>query len=194
VPLLFSTRQLFFSRHVAVSGVRWAADGFPKAYDHKYLSDHRLDRFDHRLNRFDYRLSKRCSALGCINTLADWSTFNSAAGTVGNSHPHSRACIESNTHSYADSEPDTITEPSTCRNASPTFAPPQIASHTVRAIRVYDDTGNVIGTHEHRGDFKELSSLDPEEFWKLVAEPQGPAEDRLSGLPAMECRRRFRRR
>jgi hypothetical protein len=144
-----------FSRHVAVSGLRWTADGFPKACDHKYLSDHRLDRFDHRLDRFDYRLSKRCSALGCINTLADWSTFNSAAGTVPNSHPHSRACIKSNTHSYADSEPDTITKPSTCRNASPTFTPPQIASHPVRAIRVYDDAGNVIEMHESKGDFKE---------------------------------------
>jgi hypothetical protein len=144
-----------FSRHVAVSGLRWTADGFPKACDHKYLSDHRLDRFDHCLDRFDYRLSKRCSALGCINALADWSTFNSAAGTVPNSHPHSRACIKSNTHSYADSEPDTITKPSTCRNASPTFTPPQIASHPVRAIRVYDDTGDVIERHEHAGDFKE---------------------------------------
>src|SRR5258708_46362 len=91
-----------------------------------------------------------------INSLADWSTFNSASGTVPNSHPHSRACIKSNTHSYADSEPDTITKPSTCRNASPTFTPPQIASHPVRAIRVYDDAGNVIERHEHAGDFKEL--------------------------------------
>jgi hypothetical protein len=139
-------------RHVAVSGLRWTADGFPKACDYKYLSDHRLDRFDHRLDRFDYRLSKRCSALGCINTLADWSTFNSVGGTVPNSHPHSRACIKSNTHSYPDSEPDTITKPSTCWNASPTFTPPQIASHPVRAIRVYDDAGSVIETHEHAGD------------------------------------------
>ena len=126
-------------------------DGFPKACDHKYLSDHRLDRFDHHLDRFDYRLSERCSALGCINTLADWSTFNSAAGTVPSSHPHSRACIKSNTHSYADSESDTIIKPSTCRNASPTFTPPQIASHPVRAIRVYDDAGSVFATIRRRG-------------------------------------------
>jgi hypothetical protein len=144
-----------FSRHVAVSGLRWTADGFSKAYDHKYLSDHRLDRFGHRLDRFDYRPSKRCSALGCINSLADWSTFNSAAGTVPNAHPHSRACIKSNTLSYADSEPDTITKPSTCRNASPTFTPPQIASHPVQVIRVYDAAGNVVETHEHKRDFKE---------------------------------------
>jgi len=143
-----------FSGHVAVSGLRWTADGFPKACNHKYLSDHRLDRFDHRLDRFDYRLSKRCLALGCNNTLADRSTFNSAAATVPNSHPHSRACIKSNTHSYADSESDSITKPSTCRNASPAYTPPQIASHAVRPIRVYDDTGNVIQTHEHKGDFK----------------------------------------
>jgi len=163
VPLwVGGSQQLFvlhaatiFSRHVAVSGLRWTADGFPKACDHKYLSDHRLNRFGHRLDRFDYRPSKRCSALGCINSLADWSTFNPAAGTVPNAHPHSRACIKSNTHSYADSEPDTITKPSTCRNASPTFTPPQIASHPVPVIRVYDATGNVIETHEHKGDFKE---------------------------------------
>jgi hypothetical protein len=126
--------------------------GFPKAFDHKYLFDHRLDRFDHRLDRFDHRLSKRCSALGCINTLADWSTFT-AAGTVPNSDPHSRACIKSNTHSYADSELDTITKPSTCRNASPTFAPPQIALHPVRVIRVCDTAGSE--TYEHKGEFKE---------------------------------------
>jgi len=151
VPPLFSTRQRFFSRHVGVSGLRWTFDGFPKACDHKYLSDHRLDRFDHRLDRFDYRRSKRCSALGCINTLADWSTFNSGAGTVPNSHSHSRACIKSNTCSYADSEPGTITKPSTCRNASPTSTPPQVASYPVRAIRVDDEAGNVIETHRHTG-------------------------------------------
>jgi hypothetical protein len=125
--------------------------GFPKACDHKYLFDHCLDRFDHRVDRFDHRLSKRCSALGCIDTLPDWSTFKSAAGTVPNSYPHSRACIKSNTHSYADSEPDTITRPSTCRNASPTFTPPQIALHPVQVIRVYDADGNLIETHEHAG-------------------------------------------
>lgn len=103
--------------------------GFPKACDHKYLFGHRLDRLDHRVDRFDHCLSKRCSALGCINTLADWSTFKSAAGTVSDSHPHSRACIKSNTHSYADSEPDTITKPSTCASASPAPTPPSIASH-----------------------------------------------------------------
>jgi hypothetical protein len=27
------------------------------------------------------------------------------------------------------------------------------------AIRVYDETGNVIETHEHKGDFKEWSSF-----------------------------------
>ena len=106
--------------------LKMTCHGFPKACDHKYLFDHRLDRFDHRLDRFDHRLSKRCSALGCINTLADWSTFKSAAGTVPNSHFHSRACIKSNTHSYAAFEPDTITKPSTCRKASPTFTPPPI--------------------------------------------------------------------
>ena len=124
--------------------------GFPEARDHKYLFDHRLDRFDHRLDRFDHRRSKRCSALGCINTLADWSTFT-AAGTVPHSDPHSRACIKSNTYSYADSEPGTITKPSTCRNASPTSTPPQVASYPVRAIRVDDEAGNVIETHRHAG-------------------------------------------
>jgi hypothetical protein len=106
--------------------------GFPTPCDHKYLFNHRLDRFDHRLDRFDHHLSERCSALGCINALANWfaaiqSTFKSAAGTVANSHPHSRACIKSNTHSYADSQPDTITKRSTCRHALPTFTPSQIA-------------------------------------------------------------------
>jgi len=127
--------------------------GFPKAGDREYLFDHRLDGFDHRLDRFDHRLSKRCSALGCINALADWSTFKSAAGTIPNAHPHSRACIESNTHTYADCEPDTISKPSTCRNASPTFTPPQIALHPVRVIRVYDAAGSVIKKREHTGDF-----------------------------------------
>jgi hypothetical protein len=129
--------------------------GFAKACDHKYLFDHRLDRFDHRLDRFDHRRSKRYPALGCINTLADWSTFNSAAGTVPNSHPHSRACIKSNTHSYSDSQPDTITKRSTCQNASPTFTPSQIALHPVRVIRVYNASAAVIETLEHKGDFKE---------------------------------------
>ena len=129
--------------------------GFPKACDHKYLFDHRLGRVDDRFDRSGRRLGKRCSALGCINTLADWSTFKSAAGTVPKSHRHSRTCIKSNTRSYTDSEPDLITNPPTCGNASPTLTPPQIASHPVRVIRVYDDADNVIETHEHTGDFKE---------------------------------------
>jgi hypothetical protein len=124
--------------------------GFPKGCDNKYLFNHRLDRFNHRLDRFDHRLSEICSALGCINTLADWSTFKSAAGTVSDSHSYSRAYIKSNTDSYPDSEPDTITKRSTCRNASPTFTPSQIALHPVRVIRVYDDAGNVIETREHK--------------------------------------------
>ena len=104
---------------------------FPKGCDNNYLFNHRLDRFNHRLDRFDHGLSEICSALGCINTLANWfaaiqSTFKSAAGTVPNSHSHS-ACIKSNTRSYPDSDPDTITKPSTCRKASPTFTPPPIA-------------------------------------------------------------------
>jgi len=132
--------------------------GFPEACDHKYLFDHRLDRFDHRPDRCGHRLSKRCPAPGCINTLADWSTFT-AAGTVPNSDPHSRACIKSNTHSYADSEPDTITKRSTCWNASPTFAPPQITLHPVQVIRVCDAAGNVIESHEQKGEFKEWRDL-----------------------------------
>jgi len=129
LPLLLSTRQRFSPRHIDVSSLRWTAHGFPKACDHKYLFNHRLDRFDHRLDRFDHRLSKRCSALGCVNTLADWSTFKSAAGTVSNSHSYSLASIKSNphTHSYADSEPDTITKPWIYASASPTSTPPPIA-------------------------------------------------------------------
>jgi hypothetical protein len=127
--------------------------GFPKTCDHKYF-DRRFDRFDYRFDRFKHHLSKGCSALGCINTLADWSIFKPAAGTIPNSHPHSRACIKSNTRSYADSEPDTITKSSTCRNA-PTLTPPPIALHPVRVLRIYDEASNVIETHEHKGDFKE---------------------------------------
>ena len=141
-------REMIFLASRRRFRLRMNCHGFPKACDHKYLFDHRLDRFDHRLDRFDHPLSKRCSALGCINTLADWSTFKSAAGTVPNSHSHSRACIKSNTHSYADSQPDTITKRSTCRHASPTFTPSQIALHPVRVIRVYNADGNVIETHE----------------------------------------------
>jgi len=129
--------------------------GFTKTCDHKYLFDHRPDRFGHRVNHFDHRFGKRCSTLGCINTLADWSTFKSAAGTVPKSHPHSRACIKSSTHSYGNSEPDTITKPSTCWNTPPTFTPPQIALHPVQVIRVYDPVGNVIEAHKHKGYFKE---------------------------------------
>jgi len=123
--------------------------GFPKACDYKYLFNHRLDRFDRRLNRFDHLVSKRCSALGCINTLVDWSTFKCAAGTVPNSYSHSRACVKGNSGSYADSEPDTITKPSTCWNASPTFTPPQIALHPVRVscIRCGWQRNE---THEHK--------------------------------------------
>ena len=130
--------------------------GYPKACDYKYLFDHRLDRFDRRLDRFDHLVSKRCSALGCINTLADWSTFKCAAGTVPNSYSHSRACVKGNSDSYADSEPDTITKPSTWRNASPTFTPPQIASHPVRAIRVYDDTGDCDRNAQPQGRFQRV--------------------------------------
>jgi hypothetical protein len=75
------------------------------------LNNHRLDRFDHHLDSFDHRLSKRCSAIGCVDTLADWSTFKSGAGTVSDYHSYSLASIKSNPHSYADSEPDTITKP-----------------------------------------------------------------------------------
>src|SRR5258708_27898104 len=90
-----------------------------------------------------------------INSLADWSTFNSAAGTVPNAHPNSRSCIKSNTHNYADSEPDTITKPSTCRNASPTFTPPQITSHPVQVIRVSYEAAKLVDTLEHQVRFQE---------------------------------------
>ena len=111
---LFASRRRFW--------LKINCHGFPKACDHKYLFNRRLDRFDHCL-------SEICSALGRINTLADRSTFKPAAGTVSDSHSHShsRACIKSNTHSYPDSEPDTITKPSTCPSASPTSTPPPIA-------------------------------------------------------------------
>src|SRR5262249_41105824 len=157
------TRRSSFALHVGNANfpasrrrfrLKMNCHGFPKACDHKYLFNRRLDRFDHRIDRFGHRLSERCSALGCINTLGDWSTFKSAAGTVPNSYPHSRACIKSNTHSYVDSEPDTITKSSTCRNASPTFTPPQIALHPVQVIRVCEEAGNVIESHDRAGDFK----------------------------------------
>lgn len=32
-------------------------------------------------------------------------------------------------------------------------------SGSARALRVYDEEGNVIETHEHRGDFKEWSAI-----------------------------------
>jgi len=143
-----------FSRRLAVSGLRRTAHGFQTPCDHKYLFNHRLDRFDYRLDRFDHRRSQRCSAFGCVNAFTDWSTFKSTSGTVPNSHSHSRACIKSNTHCYADAEPNTITKPSTRRNASPTFTPSQIALHPVRVIRVYDEQGNLIETRDHKGDFQ----------------------------------------
>ena len=31
------------------------------------------------------------------------------------------------------------------------------AAHMIAVIRVYDEAGNVIETHEHKGDFKEAS-------------------------------------
>ena len=149
--LICSSRK---ARNFPASGHRFRfkmnCHGFPKACDHKYLFDDRLDRFDHRLDRFDHRLSKRCSALGCINTLADRSTCNSLAGTVSDSYPHSRACLKSNTRSYADSESDAIAKPSTCRNASPAFTPPQIALRLAQVIRVYRATGNVIEPYKTR--------------------------------------------
>ncbi len=125
---------MIFSRHVAVSGVRWTAHGFPKARDHERLFDHPVDRFNHRLDRYDDRLSEICSAFGCVNTLADWSTFKSDTGTVANSHSYNRACVKSNTHSYRDSDPDTVTNASTCANASPTSTSPSIVLHPVRLI------------------------------------------------------------
>jgi hypothetical protein len=30
-----------------------------------------------------------------------------------------------------------------------------LAAHMIAVIRVYDEAGNVIETHEHKGDFKE---------------------------------------
>jgi hypothetical protein len=138
--------------------------GFPKACDYKYLFNHRLDRFDRRLNRFDHLVGKRCSALGCINTLADWSTFKCAAGTVPNSYSHSRACVKGNSGSYADSEPNTITKPSTCWNASPTFTPPQIALHPVRVscIRCGWQRNE---THEHKAFATSLSHSDEQNIY-----------------------------
>jgi hypothetical protein len=123
---------MIFSRHVAVSSVRLTAHGFPKARDNKRLFDHRVDRFNHRLDRYDHHLSEICSAFGSVNTLADWSTSESDTGTVANSHSYSRACIKSNTHSYRDSEPDTVTNRSTRANASPTSRSPSIVVHRVR--------------------------------------------------------------
>jgi len=149
------TATRIFPGHVALFRLKMNRHGFTKTCDHKYLFDHYPDRFGHRVHCFDHRFGKRCSTPGCTNTLADWSTFKSAARTVPKSHPHSRAGIKSNTHSYGDSEPDTITKPSTCWNAPPTFTPPQIALPPVHVMRVYDAGGNVIETHEHKGDFKE---------------------------------------
>ena len=128
--------------------------GFPKACDHKYLFNDRLDRFDYRLDRFDHRRSQRCSALGCVDTFADWSTFKSTSGTVPNSCSHSRACIKSNTHCYADSEADTITKPSTRRNASPTFTPSQIALHRASDARLRIGWQRDRNARAHTGDSK----------------------------------------
>ena len=130
---LFSTPQQFYN----VSRRFWRkmnAHGFQKARDNKRLFDHRVDRFNHRLDRYDHHLSEICSAFGSVNTLADWSTFESDTGTVANSHSYSRACIKSNTHSYRDSEPDTITNRSTRANASPTSRSPPIVVHPARLI------------------------------------------------------------
>ena len=99
-------------------------EGFPKVRDNRCL----VDRFDGRLDRSDHRLSEIRSAVGCINRLAGcFAAFRATAGTVPNPHSHSRAYIKGNTRSYPDSEPDTITKPSTFASASPTFTPPPIA-------------------------------------------------------------------
>ena len=123
------------------------------------------------------------ASLFCVNTLADWSTFKSAAGTVPNSHPHSRACIKSNTHSYADTQPHTITKRSTCRNASPTFTPSQIALHPVRVIRVYDATATTAYkvSHVQRRIF--LNLLD---FW-LLQQLVGFTCPEIRGCTGMYC-------
>jgi hypothetical protein len=44
-----------------------------------------------------------------------------------------------------------------CGMASRTQSTTQsfVAVHTMLVIRVYDEAGNVIGVHEHKGDFKE---------------------------------------
>ena len=85
--------------------------------------------------------------------------------------PH-RACIKSDTHCYADhdSEPNTITKPSTCRNALPTFTPPQIALHRMRVIRVYDVASDVIETHEQRAILRGLKFVQQHRVHHAVAD------------------------
>jgi hypothetical protein len=100
--------------------------GLPKARDNKYLFDHRLDRFNYRLDHFDHRLSEICSALGCINTLADWSTFKSDTGRIPDAHSHRNARTEGNTPNYPGV--DAVTKSSPHASASPTQTPPPIAS------------------------------------------------------------------
>jgi hypothetical protein len=47
-----------------------------------------------------------------------------------------------------------------CIGKSPTLPSHPIGSRSHDAvIRVYDDVGNVIETHEHKGDFKEPLTL-----------------------------------
>src|SRR5215475_6774458 len=91
---------------------------FPKAGDNKCLFDHRLDRFNHRLDHLDHRRSEICSALGCINTLADWSTFKPDTGTIPDAHSHRNGGTEGNTCSY--SRVDAVTKSSPHASASTT--------------------------------------------------------------------------
>jgi hypothetical protein len=98
--------------------------GLPKACDNKYLFDHRLDRLNYRLDHFDHRLSEICSALGCINTLADWSTFKSDTGTIPDTDSHRNACTEGNTRNYPDPKPDAVTKSSLYASASSHSSPP----------------------------------------------------------------------
>ena len=44
---------------------------------------------------------------------------------------------------------------STAQSVTRSFA----AGHMDAVIRVYDDAGNVIETHQHKGDFKNLESV-----------------------------------
>ena len=45
--------------------------------------------------------------------------------------------------------------PAPTPTATATFTPTPTATHTMLVIHVCDETGNVIETHEHAGDFKE---------------------------------------